>query len=73
MLSFDRYCPRSHTKPLAEAYPPGTRIQLHPGTDRWMRGDRYGTVERAGRKLVYIKMDVSGDVARVHPSNLQLV
>lgn len=22
----------------------GRRVELHPATDRWMRGDRYGTI-----------------------------
>jgi hypothetical protein len=25
----------------------GTRVQLHPATDRWMMGDRYGEVVSA--------------------------
>jgi hypothetical protein len=48
----------------------GQRVQLHPGTDRWMRGDRYGDVARVGRKHVHVKMDRSGQTVRVHPRNL---
>jgi hypothetical protein len=48
----------------------GQRVQLHPATDRWMRGDRYGTVIHVGRKLVHVKLDVSQQVAKLHPSNI---
>jgi hypothetical protein len=48
----------------------GERVQTHPATDRWMRGDRWGTVTRVGRRLVHVKMDVSGHVAKLHPSNI---
>jgi hypothetical protein len=27
----------------------GQRVQLHPGTDRWMMGDRYGEIVRVDR------------------------
>lgn len=27
-------------------YSVGDRVELHPGTDLWMRGARYGTVKR---------------------------
>lgn len=42
---------------------PGDRIQVHPATDLWMRGDRYGTVISTGpdTPLTYVvRMDVSG-------------
>lgn len=42
----------------------GDRVELHPGTDAWMRGDRYGTVEKLGRKWVYVRMDKSGKLVR---------
>ena len=28
----------------------GKRCQLHPATDRWMMGDRYGVVVRVSKK-----------------------
>ena len=49
----------------------GTRIELHPSLDRWMRGDRFGTVVRVlndGRAEV--KMDKSGQTTRVSPANM---
>lgn len=40
------------------------RVQLKAYLDRWMRGDRYGTVTgqytRKGVQYVKVKMDVSG-------------
>jgi hypothetical protein len=45
------------------------RVELHPATDRWMMGDRYGTVikdERKGETWVYtVKLDKSGKMIRV--------
>lgn len=38
----------------------GERVETHPGTDRWMRGDRFGTVTMIGRSLVHVQMDRSG-------------
>ena len=38
----------------------GQRVELHPALDRWMRGDRFGTVEKVGRKNVQVRMDRSG-------------
>lgn len=46
----------------------GDRVQLHPATDAWMQGDRYGTVDKvtASGKLVVV-MDKSGRRLRVDP------
>ena len=59
----------------------GTRVEIHPATDHWMRGDRYGTVVGYGRarefatsgagerfmaRPVRIKLDKSGKVVRFH-------
>lgn len=40
---------------------PGDRVQLHPATDRWMRGDRYGVVVVAGFMRAKVTLDKSGD------------
>ena len=48
----------------------GDSVELHPGTDRWMRGDRFGAVVKIGRKHLHVKMDVSGQTIRVHPDNI---
>jgi hypothetical protein len=52
-------------------YKPGQRVQLHPATDAWMQGDRYGQVVKSGREKVHVKMDRSGRTLRVHPDNIQ--
>ena len=38
----------------------GDRVELHPATDTWMQGDRYGEVMIIGRVYVHVKMDRSG-------------
>jgi len=46
------------------------RVQAHPSTDTWVRGDRYGTVEKIGRKYVHVRMDKSGRLVQFIPDNL---
>ena len=46
------------------------RVQLHPATDRWMMGDRYGTVIKLGRKHLHVKLDRSGKTIRIAPANI---
>ena len=48
----------------------GDRVQIHPATDAWMRGDRYGEIVKVGRTLVHVKMDRSGRTLRLHPQNV---
>lgn len=63
----------------------GERVQLHPGLDDWMRGDRYGEVVKLGREQlfrplnggalyaargVYVKLDKSGKVRTYHPERI---
>lgn len=48
----------------------GWRVELHPATDAWMMGDRYGEVVKVGRQLLHVRMDRSGKVRRIHPSNI---
>jgi hypothetical protein len=48
----------------------GQRVQLHPGTDRWMRGDRYGTVVHVTKNMVHVKLDRSGQKVAFAPRNL---
>jgi hypothetical protein len=44
----------------------GQRVELHPATDRWMMGDRFGEVRavasswEAGKYLARVKLDKSG-------------
>ena len=49
------------------------RVELHPATDRWMRGDRYGTVVDGGRKYLRVRMDRSCQLIRVAPENIGAV
>jgi hypothetical protein len=51
----------------------GKRVQLHPATDAWMSGDRYGVVVKVGRKLVSVKMDKSGRTLKLTLNNVQSV
>jgi len=51
-------------------YKAGDRVQAHPATDTWMRGDRYGTVKKTTRNSVHVDMDRSGRTVRFHPDNL---
>lgn len=48
----------------------GERVQLHPATDAWMRGDRYGTIVRVTRTRIHVHMDRSGRTLRVVPANV---
>ena len=54
----------------------GRRVELHPGTDAWMMGDRYGVVasllvrDWLGDLIILatrVKMDKSGRTLRVAP------
>lgn len=48
----------------------GQRVELHPATDRWMRGDRFGEITLVGPEVVYILMDKSGRTQRFYPHNV---
>lgn len=48
----------------------GQRVELHPATDLWMRGARFGTVEKIGRVRVHVRVDRLGRIVPVHPRNL---
>lgn len=52
-------------------FAPGERVQLHPSTDAWMAGDRFGTVAKVGRKYVHVHMDTSGQTRKVMPDLLE--
>ena len=60
---------------------PGDRIELHPATDDWMRGDRFGEVVVETRRCwpgglvtrrVRVKLD-SGRTKTFHIDNVELV
>lgn len=62
----------------------GDRVQLHPATDRWMQGDRYGEIvsvrlravpgpgDRYERSGFYdVKLDRSGDRVTLSARDIQ--
>ncbi len=66
-------------------YELGDRVQLHPATDAWMRGDRYGEIvfkpgphkplthewRALGRVIGYwVKLDKSGKTIQVSLHNI---
>jgi len=48
----------------------GQRIELHPATDWWMRGAKYGNVIAIGRKLIRVKLDKHPRPVKVAPRNI---
>jgi len=51
-----------------------SRVELHPGTDRWIMGDRFGEVlgvTKAG--LIRVKLDKSGKTLKFKPENLRQI
>lgn len=57
---------------LVSAYPRGQRVELRPHLDAWMRGDRFGTVSRVGKRnlRIYVRMDKTGRELSLLPENL---
>ena len=53
----------------------GARVQMHPATDAWMRGERYGTIVKVTRAYWHVKLDASKRITRVprQPSELALI
>lgn len=66
----------------------GARVMMHPASDAWMQGDRYGEVVGYGRKRLYrdmrtgedtlitplrIKLDKSGKIVREHPDEVIVI
>ena len=51
----------------------GKRVELHPATDRWMMGDRYGEIVGTGYKLVHVKLDKSGQTVHFAHENVRLI
>jgi hypothetical protein len=51
----------------------GARVRLHPASDHWMAGDRYGTVVRGGNKCVIVYMDKSHRWLRFKPEILEVI
>ena len=55
---------------LSNDYVVGDRVELHPATSAWARGDRYGQIVRRGTKFYHVAMDRSQRVLRVPPRNI---
>ena len=56
----------------------GERVELHPGRDAWMRGERCGeivaVIERKGVVTsLRVRMDRSGRVISLDPSRVETV
>jgi hypothetical protein len=47
----------------------GDRVELHPATDLWMRGARFGNIEGVGRSFITVRLDTTRR-ARLPPSDI---
>jgi hypothetical protein len=45
----------------------GQRVQLHPFTNLWMRGARYGEVVKIGTRVLQVKLDANGRTVSLAP------
>ncbi len=46
------------------------RVELHPATDAWMQGDRFGEVVKVGREYVHVRMDRSARKLAIRPRHI---
>jgi len=48
----------------------GRRVEMHPCTDWWMMGDRFGTVTKVDHeaKILHVKLGRSGKTIKVKPT-----
>ena len=51
----------------------GQRVSMHPATDAFMMGDRYGDVVKIGKSKIHVKMNRSGKTRLVNPKNLEVL
>ena len=59
---------------MAGSFKPGDRVELHPATDLWMRGARFGTVTRDIADGVYlVSVDRAVYSARVRAEDLAMI
>lgn len=54
-------------------FKPGHRVELHPACDRWMMGDKFGTVTSVSSSRVYVKLDKSRKRFAYEPDLLRFV
>lgn len=59
--------------PRVRDFKVGDRVEMHPATDLWMRGARFGNVVKVGRTRVHVKLDKLPRPVEVAPSDLQHV
>lgn len=64
---------RGRDTPATSDFTIGDRVQLHPATDLWARGARFGDVVSVGRKLVRVHVDALGRTICIDPANLMHV
>lgn len=43
-----------------EDFKAGDVVALHPATGWWMRGAKFGTVERVGRTVLFVRLHLMG-------------
>lgn len=51
----------------------GQRVEIPAHYDSWMRGDRFGAVERITTRTLHVRMDRSGRVVRVPLADVEYV
>lgn len=51
----------------------GMRVEMHPATDLWMMGARFGDVVKVGRTRVHVKLDKIKAVKKVDPDLIRPV
>lgn len=53
----------------------GGRVELHPATDAWMRGMRYGTIEGVAKdgSAARVKLDKARNTVTVSARNLRAI
>lgn len=57
---------------------PGSRVEFHPGTNLWIRGARYGTIQRLYRSRfgftgAIVRVDATGRNVRVNVTGVRAV
>lgn len=50
----------------------GQCVELHPGCDRWMMGDRFGKIVGFGKTTIRGKLDKSGKTFSFPPDRLRV-
>ncbi len=56
---------------ITHGFRTGDRVQIHPSTDHWMRGDRFGEIVAIGRLYITVALDRSGRTWAFSPADLE--